>query len=236
MSPERGPSLARRTWLRAVLWGAGGLPFVAAGVSGCRSRPRATCYEPGAPPPSYYIENWAKLGRLWRELGPHARGRYQPEEGEEKLKTLEAEITTTLAALPASRELRTLFEERIAHVRRSRYSMATCYDMSAWNPVRAREDIEKQMAEVDRLLAEGVLSTEAAEKAARAVGADAEYLTRLRALQDETGPEAREQFGPVHEQHAEGRLEPGDATLRAGRNVVEFEADKPGLLTNGPVQ
>ncbi len=249
MSRDDGSSLARRAWLRTALWGAGALSLLPASLVGCkRKKPLPpTCYAPPATDPKSAVTGingrpvdtggtlacWRELGRLWRELSAHARGKYEREDGEAKLKALEPEIAEALAALPAWAELQTLFEERAAHVYRERYCLATCYSMSAWNPMRARGDVETQMTALQKLVEEGALTREAAEKAAHAVAADAEYLTRLRALDEETDPQRRDEFRPVHDQYTDGKLEPGEAAVRAGRHAVELEVDHPGLLTDG---
>jgi len=177
------------------------------------------------------LARWAELGRIWRELSAHSRGKYEREEGEEKLKALRTDMASALAELPAWTELTTLFEERAAHIHRERYFLATCYSMSAWNPMQARGDVEKQMTALQKLVEEGKLTKEASEKAAQAVAVDAEYLTQLRATYD-GGETARAAFEPVYEAYKAGKLEPGEGAERAGRHVVELEVDKPGLLTD----
>jgi hypothetical protein len=228
-----------------ALWGAAGLSLLPASLLGCKRKvPPPTCYAPPPPDPRSVtlgmnaepiegdgaLARWAELGRLWRELSAHSRGKYEFTEGAEKLKALEAEMANALGALPAWTELRTLFEERAAHVCREHYVLATCYRMASWNPMHARGDVEKQMAALQKLVEEGKLTTEAAEKAAQAVAADAEYLTQLNAMY-EGGEEARPKFEPVHEAYEAGKLKPGEGAERAGRHVVELEVDKPGLLT-----
>jgi hypothetical protein len=234
---ERPPSPTRRAMLRALLWGAGGLSLLPASLLGCKSKQvPPTCYAP--PPPKDaglakqpVLVRWAELGAIWREMSAHARGKYEGQDGGAKLKALEAEMDNALAALRAWPELRTLFEERAAHIYREHYFLATCYEVSAWNPMQARGDVEKQMTALQKLVEEGKLTREAAEKAAQAVAVDAEYLTHLRAMDEETDPEERSRFRAIHEQYTEGKLRPGDEAVRAGRHVVEFEAEQPGLFT-----
>jgi hypothetical protein len=169
------------------------------------------------------------LGRIWRELSAHARGKYEREDGEERLKALEAEANNALAALPAWPELRALFEERLAHVRRSRYVMATCYEPTPWGPMMPRGRVEQQMTELRRLVDEGKVTRDAAEKAARKVAVEAEYMTQLGAL--ETGneePWAKQEA--LWERYRDGKIVAGEGAQRAGRRVVEFEVDTVGLL------
>jgi hypothetical protein len=233
MSREDGASVARRAWLRAVLWGAGGLSL----LPGCsRGGPIVTCYKPAIPTgqtggtSGSTLARWRELGRIWRELSVHLRGKYELEEGEEKLKALEAETTNALAALPASRELRTLFEERIAHVRRSRYVMATCYEMAPWNSAAPRGKVEEQMTALHRLEEEGKLTPEAAGKAARVVAVQAEYMTQLNAAEPTDGEADYEQVRKLWERYRDGGTVPGEGAIAAGRDVVEFEVDDPDLL------
>ena len=238
--------LTRKGWLRMALWGAAGLSLLPASLLGCRRKlPPPTCYAPPPPDPKSVtlgmnakpveadgvLARWAELGRIWRELSAHSRGKYEFTEGAEKLKALEAEMANALAALPAWTELRTLFEERAAHVYRERYLLATCYKMTSWNPMEARGDVEKQMTALQKLVEEGKLTKEAAGKAAQAAAADAEYLTQLRAL-DESSQAAMAEFGRVEEACTAGKLKPGEGAQRAGRHVVELEVDKLGLLTD----
>ncbi|MBM3472475.1 MAG: hypothetical protein FJX75_04280 [Armatimonadetes bacterium] len=238
--------LTRKGWLRMALWGAAGLSLLPASLLGCKRKvPPPTCYAPPPPDPKSVtlgmnakpvegdgvLARWAELGRIWRELSAHSRGKYEGKEGEKKLKALEAEMAKALTALPAWTELRRLFEERAAHVYREHYFLATCYRMAPWNPMQAQGDVEKQMTALQKLIEEGTLTKEAAEKAAQAVAADAEYLTQLRAMYD-GGEAARAKFEPVHEAYQAGKLKPGEGAERAGRHVVELEVDKPGLLTD----
>jgi len=199
-----------------ALWGAVGLSL----LPGCRR---------SAGGPSSATGTWAELGRVWRELSAHSRGKYGREEGEAKLKALEADMASALAELPAWAELSTLFEERAAHIQRERYFLATCYEMSSRNPMRAREDVEKQMTALQKLVEERRLTKEAAEKAAQAVAADAEYLTQLNVMY-KGGKAARAKFEPIYEAYEAGKLKPGEGAERAGRHVVGLEVDKPGLL------
>jgi hypothetical protein len=233
MSREDGPSLARRALLRAVLWAAGGLPLI--GGAGC---PAMTCYKPAQPLPpegpstSANLARWRRLGRLWRALGDHARGKYDPSEGELKLKALEAELNNALAALLASRELRTLFEERVEHVRDSRYRLATCYKQASWSPMGPRSKVEEQMEEVRRLQAEGKLTKAAAEKAAQAIAAEAEYFVQLDgALPDTNATQTDyEKVNRIWQRYQAHELPPTEASQSAGRDAVEFEVDDPALL------
>jgi len=174
------------------------------------------------------------LGSIWRELSAHSRGKYEREEGEEKLKALEVEMAHALSALPASAELRTIFEERAAHVQRTRYVMATCYEPMLPSPAEPRERVEEQMSELRRLQDEGKLTREAAGKAARALAVQAQYMTGLRDA-EAAGPQgASDRAFALWDTYRAGALVPGDDAQDAGRHVVELEVGKPGLLTEEP--
>jgi len=239
MSREAGASVARRAWLRAMLWGAGGLSL----LPGCtRGGPLVTCYKPAVPtggtggPSASTLARWRELGRIWRELSVHMRGKYELEEGEEKLKALEAETTNALAALPASRELRTLFEERIAHVRRGRYVLATCYETVPWSSAAPRGRVEEQMTELRRLQQEGKLTPEAAGKAARVVAVQAEYMAQLNAAEPAEGPVDHDRLRKLWERYEAGGIVPSNEAAAAGRGVVEFEVDDLGMLAGEPTE
>jgi hypothetical protein len=239
MSREDGPSLARRTLLRAALWAAGGLSVVPGALLGCKGkRLPPTCYAPPPPGPKDgttadgELGAWRELGRLWRELGVHMRGRYEFTEGTEKLKALEGEVQHALGALPASKELRTLVEERVEHVRNSQYREATCYVMVPWSPMGPRSKVEEQMEEVRRLQAEGKLTKAAAEKAAQAIAAEAEYFVQLDgALPDTNATQTDyEKVNRIWQRYQAHELPPTEASQSAGRDAVEFEVDDPALL------
>jgi hypothetical protein len=218
-----------------ALWGAAGLSLLPTSLTGCRRRATASSSTTGTSgrqaDGDSVLARWAELGRIWRELSVHMRGKYEFPEGERKLKTLEPEMARALAALPASRELRTLFEERLDHVRMTHYS-AACYVVIVPGPVEGREQVEEQMGDIRRLLADGTLTKETAEKAARVVAIQAQFMTQLNLTFTRHPEWGGDEEMALYSQYKAGGCVPSDAAEDAGRHVVELEADKPGLLTD----
>jgi hypothetical protein len=238
--------VTRRVWAGMALWGAAGLSLLPASLLGCkRKEVPPTCYAP--PPPDSKsvttginakpvvdegaLARWAELGRIWRELSAHAHGKYEGPDGGTKLQALGVEMNTALAALPAWTELRTLFQERAAHIYAERYLKASCYMTPPWTPQPPRSKVEEQMKAVDELREQGKLTKETAEKAAQVVAVQATYMAQLNEALVPDPRGNRDKLTALWESYEGGKLEAGEEAVRAGRHVVEFEAEQPGLLT-----
>jgi polyhydroxyalkanoate synthesis regulator phasin len=241
-----GERLTRRAALRLVIWGASGLSL----LPGCLLRSRqaqggttVTCYAPPPPPPdpdqpTSLLGKWARLGRIWREMSVHLRGKAYDPEGEAEFNELKTAMGEALDALPASPELREVFEQRWAHIHRAHYVPATCYEMMMGGAPPARDAVEEQVKELEELVAEGKLTRETARKAAEALGVQAEYYMRLRKIEAQTtDDESQKQWElrtKLWEQYEADEIVPGVPAELAGKRLAELTADALGLLAGDP--
>jgi hypothetical protein len=205
--------MTRRTCLRLAVVAAVGLSW----LPGCRSGETA---DAGGGEADSTLGKWARLGRVWRELGAHLKKESgRNEKGFEKLK---AEMAEALQAVSASKELRALFETRAAHVDRATYSQATCYAPLPPGFPQPQFRIEEQVSQLEKLADQGALTQEAAEKAARVLAVQAEYIVRQGA-----GGQSTE---ALRKSYNGGKLQPGPAADEAGKHTAEMTVDKLGWL------
>ena len=215
-------SFSRRAFARLAVTGAAGLALF---------RPQRLLADDSV------LEKWATLGRIWREMSAHwRRERGEREEAEKAFDTVKAEMSEALKALPASEELRALFEERHAHIHRSRYFMATCYAVSIAGgmTMQARANIEKQVSDLHELAQEGKLSPETLRKAAEAMAAPTEYLTQSRRLYAENEETPWKDIQALALRFQKGALEAGDGATLAAERGAELTVDRLGELAGEP--
>jgi hypothetical protein len=232
--------LTRRAWTRLVIWGAAGLSL----LPGCRagdSRAKLGRHEPGGLPAGKpladdgLLRKWAGLGRIWRELSRHSQKPWGAGLSDgEAFDKLKPEMQEALDALPAWPELRTAFEERWSHVYHSYYSGVSCYEMvSPHPPYDASESVEEQVKQLEQLVAEGKLTTEAAQKAADVLALDVEVL-----LQSRDAPvdweEQQELWEEIDERWQAGEITPSPGSDLAGKRLAELTVDDLGLLAGSP--
>ena len=216
-------SLSRRAFARLVVTGAAGLSLL----------PFRRASAAGVP----LLKRWARLGRIWREMSAHWRNeRGEREEAQKAFDELKDEMAEALDALPASPELRTLFEQRHFHIRRSRYFMATCYRMAPAGNLsqRSRGEIEKQVQELEALAADGTLSKETMQKAAEAMAAPTEYLTQSRKLYAENEERPWKDIQALALSFQKGELEAGQEATLAAERGAELSTDRLGELAGKP--
>ena len=150
---------------------------------------------------------------------------------EAEFRDLKEEMLEALDAIEASLGVRALFEERWSHIRRTTYSMATCYDMSTegWAAMGARGDVEKRVEALEKLAREGKVSDKTLQKAAKAMAPAVEYLIAGRKVWAEEGPppEAREELGDLAEQYMKKKLEPGEIAQAAAARGADLTVNQP---------
>jgi hypothetical protein len=234
------PPLSRRTCLRLIVLGATGLSV----MPGCFRRRGATvmCYKPTTadadenPRDDSLLGRWARLGDVWREMTRHRKTPEEPfEKGKAAFDKLRQEMDTALDALPAWPELRAVYEQRWEHIARSNYSMVSCYEMVMGGMPAARDEVEKQVQELGKLVEEGKLSKEAASKAAAVLAIQAEYMARYQAAQGLGDPEERNHgVGLATRDYDEDKVLPGYGAELAGKRLVELTVDDVGYLAGPP--
>jgi len=215
-------SFSRRAFARLAVTGAAGLALL---------RPQRLLADDSI------LEKWARLGRVWREMSAHWRSeRGDREQAQKAFGELKAEMAEALDALPASEELRTAFEQRHAHIQRSRYLMATCYRMAPAGNLsqRSRGEIEKQAQELEALASDGTLSREAMRKAAQAMAAPIEYLTRMQATRELPDDERREEEKKLVTLYRSEMPAANGPAKVAGQRAAELSTDRLGELAGKP--
>jgi len=181
------------------------------------------------------LEKWARLGRIWRELTAHHKGeRGDRRTGKAAFDKLKTEMTDALAALPAWPELRAVFDERWAHIDRSRYSMATCYKMLPGGVPAARDKVEAQVETLRQLVDEGKLTEEAALMAAGVLAVQAEYMARNQEAEQSEEEAGWEAVRKLWEEYNDGKIEAGAQAQLAGKRLTELTVDKVGWLAGPP--
>jgi len=219
MSDDRRGSISRRVFARLTMWGAVGASFT--GLTGC-NRARATCYvQANLTKVSSALAGWSDLGRVWREMSRHLRGDAD-DLTVEAFAELRREMDAALDAVGASPELRAVFTERWEHIDRIQYNMATCYEMVMGGIPVAREKVEEQVAELEKLVADGTLTENAGRKAAEALGVHVEYMARLH----EVDGEDYEAQAEVTRPYDDGEMQPGEEANTASERIVEMTVDK----------
>ena len=212
-------SLSRRAFARLAVTGAAGLALL---------RPGRLLAEHSV------LDRWATLGRIWREMSAHWRSeRGERREADPAFDELKQEMAAALDTLPASPELRAMFEERRAHIHRSRYSLGSCYAMSLAGDMtqRARGRIERQVCSLHELAEKGRLSPKTLRRAAKAMAPPTEYLAQSRKLYAEKAWHDQE---TVAKRFRNGQLEPGDAATLAAKRGAELTVDRLGDLAGQP--
>jgi hypothetical protein len=230
----------RRAALRLLILGAAGLSL----WPGCLTRDGGSQTAGGSEEPdgdddgtaSPALRKWARLGRIWRELTAHYKGeRGDHQTGKAAFDKLKAEMTEALGALPAWPELSAVFEERWAHIDRSRYSMATCYKMMPGGIPAARHKVEEQVETLQQLVDEGKLTEDAALKASSVLAIQAEYMARNQeAEQAAEGEAGWEAVRKLWDAYNEGNIEAGAQAELAGKRLTELTVDKMGWLVGPP--
>ena len=232
-------SFARRAHLRLLILAAAGLSL----WPGCLSRDGGLQNAGGSEEPDGdddtpagpLLEKWARLGRVWRELTAHHKGeRGDHTTGKAAFDKLKAEMTKALDALPAWPELRAVFDERWAHIDRSRYSMATCYKMLPGGIPAARDKVEEQVVTLQQFVDTGKLTEEAALKAAGVLAAQAEYMARNQEAEQREEEAGWEAVRKLWEEYNEGKIEAGTEAHRAGKRLTELTVEKVGWLAGPP--
>lgn len=230
----------RRAALRLLVLGAAGLSL----WPGCLTRGSGSQTTGAAEDPDGggdgtvgpALAKWARLGRIWRELTAHykaERGDHQA--GKAAFDKLKTEMTEALDALPAWPELRAVFEERWAHIDRSRYSMATCYKMMPGGIPAARHKVEEQVETLQQLVVEGKLTEDAALKASGVLAVQAEYMARNQEAEEAVKGEAGwEEVRKLWEEYNEGKTKAGLEADLAGKRLAELTVDKVGWLAGPP--
>ncbi len=231
---------SRRATVRLVILAAAGLSL----WPGCLTRGSGSQNTSGSEEPdgdddgtaSPALEKWARLGRIWRELTAHYKGeRGDQKTGKAAFDKLKTEMTEALDAFPAWPELAAVFEERWAHIDRSRYSMATCYKMLPGGIPAARHKVEEQVETLQQLVDEGKLTEEAALKASGVLAAQAEYMARNQEAEEAAEGEAGwEEVRKLWEEYNDGKIEAGPEADLAGRRLAELTVDKVGWLAGPP--
>jgi hypothetical protein len=248
--------LTRRAYLRTMLAGAAGLSLLPLGsLSRLLGRmfgqkpPQPTCYAPPPPTRTCYVpvrpggqggpsqstlQKWAELGAIWRQMSIHRRLGHGGPADERKFKQLKNKMETALNTAKASPELRLAFEERWSHISRLVYPSATCYKMASPAPsYDAVRDMESQVAALEDLVRKGVLTPNAAEKAARVLAVDLEVL-----LRDGAAPIASPNYSDAARKldadRKAGKVKPRPGAYEAGERLAEMTVDKPGMLIEPP--
>ncbi len=227
MSDDQHGSISRRVFARLTLWGAVGASFT--GLTGC-TRARMTCYvEANLTKVSSALAGWPGLGRIWREMSRHLRGKADGLTVE-AFTELRHYMDTALDVVTATPELRAVFTERWEHINRIQYDMATCYEMVMGGIPVAREKVEEQVAELEKLVEDGTLTEKAGRKAAGALGVHVEYMARLHEVGDQDWDAQAEVTRP----YDDGEMQAGEEANTASERIVEMTVDKLEWLA-GPV-
>lgn len=207
--------VTRRAWLRLAILGATGLSL----VPGCGGDGR---------PPDSLLNKWARLGRIWRDLSTHLRDQ-RGDWGE-----LESRMRAALDALPASPELRLVFEERYTHIGRLLYG-PTCYLPPPPGCTPAPQFVvEDQVAHLEKLLTEGRLSERAALRAAGVLAIQAEYMVQENETEGLPWDEREPILEKLNERYCNGTLKARWTTMLAGQRLVELTVDDLGWLAGPP--
>ncbi len=178
----------------------------------------------------------AGLGEIWRAMRPHATGAVRDAEGYEALgKQMETAIEdlkthsdtgeikpATAAALEAA------FRDRYFHIRRSKYSMASCYEMTmlGGSLQASRAAMEEQANVLNDLAKRGKLPSSATEKA-RAVLAK-ELAFQMQANELWSGDSDWKAQDELHKRYERGAIEATDATTEAAKTLVDFTTKPTG--------
>ncbi len=235
MNNEERTPLTRRVFARLTIMGAVGLSF----LPGRAGKLVAQATRSGVPGPipdsplATTMGKWAELGRVWRELCSHSRDGGRDREGFEALKP---SIAGALDAVQASPELREAFDDHYSHIQRGKYSMAMCYSAAMPSTKRdVRRSIERQVRELERLVADEKLTREAGEAAAAVIARDVE--TRLRAKEiwsrspGHYDREIHKESVELHEFYRSGDVEPREAVREASRILADLTVDDIGSLS-----
>ncbi len=216
--------LTRRACVRLLLWGATGLSL----LPGCGGE--------GHPPPDSPLKRWARLGRIWRDLSAHLRGpRGDWREERDRLIELGRRMQAALEALPAWPDLRLVFEERHAHIKRLLYG-GPCYaPLSGCHPM-PQFWVEDRVEHLENLVAEGRLSQRAALRAAGVLAIPAEYLVQRGEIEKRPSREWYPALDELDERYCNGTLKAGRPAVLAGHRLVELTVDKLGWLVGPPRQ
>jgi hypothetical protein len=214
---SEAPRFTRRAYLRLTILAATGLSL----FPGCRTGGGSGGGTGDAARTP--LEKWARLGQIWRDMTAHLK-QQRGAEGKAKaaFEKLKRDTGEALDAVSASPELRELFETRWAHISRVRYIHATCYAPLPPGTPQPQFEIEKQVEQLEKLVADGKLTKKTAAKAARVLAVQAQYLVAGTPTQE------------LREEYNAGTLKPGADAKLAGKRVAEITADQLGLLAGPP--
>jgi len=196
-------------------------------------------------------KEWQELDALWDEMSKHGGPNLRwPRDAEEQkvwrtkgklFEALKQNLTETLDAIAkrmaklgasdgSEHTLRVLCMKRHYHIWRSRYLMATCYKPSYIGHLTSRSctDLEKQLAALEQLRAQGKLTPEATAKAAQLIAQRAEILAQADAMK---GRYDREKLNALRQKidQQTSALKPdvqvSQQAADCGRMVVELTRD-----------
>ncbi len=180
----------------------------------------------------------ARLGDIWRAMGPHASGAVRDAEGFEALgKQMEAAVQALKKQADEGQlnpdtaaALETAFRERFFHIRRTHYFMATCYKMTStgYHMSRSRQAVEDQVKILNELSTSGKLPADAVAKARAVVAKEVAFQTKVRRLwraaegQGEQAEAARRALGELAAQYGAGTIAATKASTEAAQTLVGF--------------
>jgi hypothetical protein len=185
------------------------------------------------------LAQWAELGRIFRAMGRLAKGAATDHDAADpRFQKLRQEMGDLLDRMEASPELRALCVERSRHIFHNELgAVLTCYAYSGPVFPEVGKDVFTRAKELERLVAEGRLTDDAARKAARYLAIDAEYATgacKVARRADNETPWDDATVERIHREYDEQQLRPAADAVLAGNRVVEMATDQLGMLAELP--
>jgi len=207
----------------------------------------ATRAQEGQPPvaaEASRVAAYGELGAIWRAMSDHASRRVQDAAA---YGALRERLRTALALAQPREELQVLFNQRYEHILWSVYPPAMCYGEPPFvDPVMlSRNDVEEQVAALDRLREAGEVPAEALDRARARLAMDIEVFLQAGASgpggpAGGPGPAAvpavlsGSQLDELGRRYLDGQVQASPAATKLAADVVALTAQGTDLPIDPP--